>query len=103
MPPSRPSETSSGPGRTGERLLFALLLVLHLLPLWCFPRFPSQDGPSHQGVAAILRQLDGRQPLPSGSRLEEVFARNSGGGGLASLPNLFTFWLLEKGFGWVSV
>jgi hypothetical protein len=38
-----------------ERLLFFALLALHVLPLWLFPFFPSQDGPSHLENAVILR------------------------------------------------
>jgi hypothetical protein len=38
-----------------ERLLFLALLALHVVPLWLFPFFPSQDGPSHLENAIILR------------------------------------------------
>ena len=36
--------------------LFVILLVLHLLPLWIFTYFPSQDGPSHIYNALILKE-----------------------------------------------
>ena len=36
--------------------LFVLLLVLHLLPLWIFTYFPSQDGPSHIYNALMLKE-----------------------------------------------
>jgi hypothetical protein len=36
-------------------ILFAALLVIHLLPLWVFEYFPSQDGPSHLNNATIIR------------------------------------------------
>ncbi len=39
-----------------ERLLFFFLLVLHVLPIWGVRYFPSQDGPSHVGNAAIIRE-----------------------------------------------
>jgi hypothetical protein len=44
--------------RDPDRLLFAVLLVLHLVPLWWFPFFPSQDGPAHVENADILRNYD---------------------------------------------
>ena len=36
--------------------LFILLLILHLLPLWIFTYFPSQDGPSHIYNALTLKE-----------------------------------------------
>jgi hypothetical protein len=41
--------------REPELLLFAALLVLHVAPIWYFPYFPSQDGPTHLENAVILR------------------------------------------------
>jgi len=35
--------------------LFVVLLALHVVPLWLFSYFPSQDGPSHLENAVILR------------------------------------------------
>jgi len=98
MPREPRNRAAPSPSGATERALFVLLVALHLLPLWIFPAFPSQDGPSHQGVTAVLRQLDraaGEAPTP---RLEEVFAANRG-----ALPNVFVFWLLERGFGFASV
>jgi hypothetical protein len=40
--------------REREPWLFAGLVVLHLLPVWLFPYFPSQDGPCHVDTANIL-------------------------------------------------
>lgn len=91
MPPPGAAEPAPGPA---ERLLFVLLIALHLLPLWLSPSFPSQDGPSHQGVAAILRHLNG----PEGAPLRQLFAENR-----EALPNGFVFWLLARVFGFVSV
>jgi hypothetical protein len=42
--------------RDPDLLLFLALLVLHVLPLWAFRYFPSQDGPSHLENAVILRE-----------------------------------------------
>ena len=36
--------------------LFIVLLVLHLLPLWIFAYFPSQDGVSHVYNAKVLKE-----------------------------------------------
>ncbi len=36
--------------------LFLFLLILHLLPLWIFAYFPSQDGPSHIYNALVLKE-----------------------------------------------
>lgn len=36
--------------------LFAVLLILHLLPIWIFAYFPSQDGASHVYNALVLKE-----------------------------------------------
>lgn len=36
--------------------LFVVLLILHILPLWIFTYFPSQDGPSHVYNALVLKE-----------------------------------------------
>jgi hypothetical protein len=38
-------------------ILFLFLLFLNVLPIWLFPYFPSQDGPSHLENANILNKL----------------------------------------------
>ena len=38
-----------------EKLLFVLLLLIHLVPIWKYDYFPSQDGPSHLNNANIIR------------------------------------------------
>jgi hypothetical protein len=40
-------------GSTGN-LIFWLLILVHLIPLWSVPYFPSQDGPVHLENAVIL-------------------------------------------------
>jgi hypothetical protein len=37
-----------------ENLVFAVLIVLHLIPIWGFTYFPSQDGPAHLSNANII-------------------------------------------------
>ena len=39
------------------RVLFVLLLVVHLAPVWIFRFFPSQDGPSHLYNARLLTEM----------------------------------------------
>ena len=51
-----PRARSAGPGG-GERRLFALLVGLNLLAIWSVRFFPSQDGPIHLEIAAVLRDL----------------------------------------------
>ena len=51
-----PRARSPGPGG-GERGVFALLVGLHLLAIWSVRFFPSQDGPIHLEIAAVLRDL----------------------------------------------
>ena len=36
--------------------LFAVLLILYLLPIWIFAYFPTQDGPSHVYNALVLKE-----------------------------------------------
>ena len=38
--------------------LFVLLLILHLLPIWIFGYFPSQDGASHVYNALVLKKYN---------------------------------------------
>jgi hypothetical protein len=38
-----------------HNLCFILLIVLHLIPIWAFTYFPSEDGPSHINNANIVR------------------------------------------------
>jgi len=77
-----PSSANAGPA---ERLLFAALLVLHLVPLLVVPAFPSQDGPSHVESAFNLRHYDD----PAYGRLRELYVRNP-----APEPNLLGHLLL---------
>ena len=38
-----------------KRILIFLLIILHILPLWIFKYFPTQDGPAHVYNSYILR------------------------------------------------
>jgi hypothetical protein len=39
-----------------ENLFFVALVLVHLIPIWIFQYFPSQDGPAHIENANLLRQ-----------------------------------------------
>ena len=41
-----------------EMALFGLLIAVHLVPVWAFPLFPSQDGSIHLNLARTLMDLD---------------------------------------------
>lgn len=72
--------------RRQETLLFAALIVFHLLPIWMLPLAPTQDGPAHLSMAHALRQYD----EPEGLHLREYFVRNE-----EAIPNRFVFFLLS--------
>lgn len=55
-----------------ENILFALLIVVHLLPLWLFKYFPSQDGPSHIYNSNVLHEYF----FPERSLFREYFVIN---------------------------
>ena len=38
------------------QILFLALVIVHLLPIWLFPYFPTQDGPSHVYNAQVLAE-----------------------------------------------
>jgi hypothetical protein len=64
-----------------ERLIFILLLAIHLLPIWVFPYFPTQDGPNHvDNAAAFYHFLRGDEPF-----LHEYYTLN-----LRLVPNWLT-------------
>src|SRR5215471_11496818 len=41
--------------RTRSFYLFAIVIGIHIVPLWIFTYFPSQDGPVHLNIANVLR------------------------------------------------
>jgi hypothetical protein len=72
---------------SGEGVLFALLLALHLALIWAFPFIPTQDGPGHQAVAFILRQYE----RPDAGLLRQYYMPNR-----EALPNWFIFFLMSR-------
>jgi len=89
-----PPPSAARPRPSGEAVLFWTLLALHLLLLWSFPFFPSQDGPAHQALSSILRQYGS----PQGGLLRQYYRINQ-----EALPNWFIFFLMSKALAWVSV
>ncbi len=87
---------------TGDRALSAWLLVLvllHLLPIWLFEYFPTQDGPIHLSNAKVFLEYDN----PACPVLPEYYRLNSGIGpnwfsllSLAGLLRLFSPAIAEK-------
>ncbi|MEK7395678.1 MAG: hypothetical protein AAB116_01965 [Candidatus Poribacteria bacterium] len=45
------------PKKYGFEILFVLMILIHLFPIWKFPYFPTQDGPSHIYNAQILKDF----------------------------------------------
>lgn len=84
----------SGRRPSSETVLFWALLVLHLLPIWSFPFTPTQDGPGHQAVTAILRQYD----LPEAGLLRQYYLPNR-----EALPNWLIFFLMARVLRFVAV
>lgn len=77
-----------------ESVLFWALVVLHLIPVWALPFLPTQDGPSHQAVASVLRQYND----PDAGLLREYYALNR-----EALPNWIIFFLLGPASGFLPV
>ncbi|MDB5323199.1 MAG: hypothetical protein JWN40_4830 [Phycisphaerales bacterium] len=50
-----------------EPLLFALLIVIHLIPIWAFTYLPTTDGAAHVANADVMRKI--------GQPAHDVFAR----------------------------
>lgn len=55
-----------------ETVLYTLLVLLYLVPVWAFTYFPTQDGPAHLANALILKHY--RDPETSYSRFLETHA-----------------------------
>jgi hypothetical protein len=41
-----------------QRILILALIILHILPLWIFKYFPSQDGAAHVYNSYVLKALN---------------------------------------------
>ena len=84
------SSLRSLPGRWKEmapsvrkkRILIFLLIILHILPLWVFKYFPSQDGPAHVYNAYVLKAFNDTE--------ESAFMREYYKLNLRLFPNWFS-------------
>ncbi len=56
-----------------EHITVIVLLVVHLLPVWGFKYFPTQDGASHVYNAYVVKEYHN----PENYRLREVYERNA--------------------------
>ena len=65
-----------------KRILIFVLLVLHVLPLWIFTYFPSQDGPAHIYNAYVLKVFHDAE---EGALMRQYYQLN-----LTLFPNWFT-------------
>ena len=54
------------------KYLFILLLVIHLVPIWAFLYFPTQDGPSHIYNSKVLKEYHNRENY----QIRQVFKIN---------------------------
>jgi len=70
------------PAYRHKRILIFVLLVLHVLPLWIFTYFPSQDGPAHIYNAYVLKVFHDAE---EGSLMRQYYQLN-----LTLFPNWFT-------------
>ena len=78
--PGRWKETD--PSIRKKRILIFVLLILHILPLWIFTYFPSQDGPAHIYNAYVLKTF---QDTEESAFMREYYTLN-----LALFPNWFS-------------
>ena len=70
------------PAYRHKRILIFVLLVLHVLPLWIFTYFPSQDGPAHIYNAYVLKVFHDAE---EGALMRQYYQLN-----LTLFPNWFT-------------
>src|SRR5438105_2461262 len=40
-----------------ERLIFSLLILVHLIPIWAFQYLPTTDGAAHVANAQVMRKI----------------------------------------------
>lgn len=73
------------PKISGETLLLAAMIGIHLVPIWTLPFFPTQDGPAHLAIANTLREYS----QPEGQVLREYFELNR-----SAAPNWFIYFVL---------
>jgi hypothetical protein len=65
-----------------------------VLPLWIFRFVPTQDGPAHQSIASILREIG----TPEGAYLRDYFVLRA-----EAFPNWFIYVMLARVLGFLPV
>jgi len=65
-----------------KRILILLLIILHILPIWIFTYFPSQDGPAHIYNAYVLKAFNDTE---ESALMREYYKLN-----LTLFPNWFS-------------
>ena len=68
-------------------ILISIIIMIHLVPLWAFTYFPSQDGPVHLNIANVLRKYYS----PNFAVFREYYALNKNGD-----PNWFIYLILAS-------
>ena len=58
--------------KKSENFIFLALVLIHLIPIWAFDYFPSQDGPAHIENASVIRNYH----HPDGSILRTYYTFN---------------------------
>jgi hypothetical protein len=79
---------------TRETLVFVVLLGVHVLPLWIFQFVPTQDGPAHQSISSILREIG----TPGGAYLRDYFVLQK-----EAFPNWFIYVMMGKVLGFLPI
>ena len=69
-----PNQTSAPHRSWAEPVAFAACILLNLVPLWLLASLPTQDGPSHQSMAFLMRAYD----QPAGRIFHDYFVRTPG-------------------------
>jgi hypothetical protein len=59
-----------------DTLLCLALIIVHLIPIWAFKYFPSQDGPAHLNNANIIREYHDRPVFRKYYRLNKNLTPN---------------------------
>jgi hypothetical protein len=58
-----------------QRILYAVLALAYLIPIWAVEYLPTTDGPAHTYNAWVLRQIDNRAEYPLFDRYYVIDAR----------------------------
>lgn len=76
----------TAPFMVARQSVFLILLLIHIIPIWLYDYFPSQDGPSHIYNARLMLQYFN----PANYRIREFYQLN-----LSPAPNLLGHGILS--------